>query len=326
MSREWQKEWPREWIEIKARGPGASKGAAIEALIKAGSPGVQEDTLNVPSNLILSHSSWAAPDDERDEEAVAGKNAVVRLRAYLEPAFAGIEQLEKYFRKIGWSFSSSVYRDKDWSVKWRARLRPVRVAGGNRAVVVKPGWKTVKKRPGDIVIEIDPGMAFGTGGHETTRMCLKALLWILKRGRVKPSLACFLDVGTGSGVLAIAAKRLGVKKAAGIDIDRVALSVARRNARINKTKVTISKKPLEEVSGRFSIVAANIISRELKRLAPALVKRVATGGWLVLSGILEHEKKDIIEMYSTLGLDYVKGYSRGEWAAAVFYSSDRICG
>ncbi|MBI5887224.1 MAG: 50S ribosomal protein L11 methyltransferase [Deltaproteobacteria bacterium] len=310
----------KEWLEIKVRGPlrglspGASKDAVIEAIINAGSPGVQEDSAYFPHNLILSHSSWAAPDDEA---ADIRNNAPICLTAYLDPDFRGVEKLKKDLKKQGWSFSSSSYRDKDWSVKWKANLKTIRVAGHGRAVVVKPGWRTVKKKARDVIVEIDPGMAFGTGGHETTRMCLKAMLWILKDKRFKPAASIFLDVGTGSGVLAIAAKKLGVKKAVGIDIDAVALGVARKNARINRAKIVVSSKSLEDVRGRFSIVTANIISRELKRLAPALVKRLAPNGFLILSGILGHEKAGIIEMFSAHGLEFVKGYSRGEWAAVV---------
>lgn len=314
------KEWPKEWIEIKAMGPGASKAAVIEALINAGSPGVQEDSAYFPPDLILSHSSWAAPDDEAAEAADIRNNAPVCLTAYLDPDSRGLAKLKKDLKKTGWSFSTSSYKDKDWSVKWKANLKTVRVAGHGRAVVVKPGWRTVKKRAGDIIVEIDPGMAFGTGGHETTRMCLKAMLWILKGRGVKPAANSFLDVGTGSGVLAIAAKKLGVKKAVGIDIDAVALGVARRNARINRTGIIVSNKQLEAVKGSFSIVTANIISRELKRLAPALVRKVAPGGFLILSGILGHEKAGIIEEFSAPlhGLEFVKGYSCGEWATTVF--------
>lgn len=312
---------PKNWLEIRATGKGKSKDKAVALLVEAGSPGVVEDAGEAPKDLILSHSTWAGTADE-----FLSESGTASLKAYIPsnlPFDAG--SLKKTLDKIGWKFTASNYTDTDWSVKWKAHIRPVRVALSGTAFVVRPPWKSVKRKAGDMAIVIDPGMAFGTGGHETTKACLKALLWLFKgrpvkvRERAKSS---FLDVGTGSGILAMAAKKLGVKKAVGIDVDAVAVKVARQNARVNKARVLISGKPLERLKGSFDVVAANIISSELKRLAPALKARLAPKGFLVLSGLLDIESAEVANVFSLIGLKQVKSYSSKEWRTLVLVRED----
>lgn len=303
------------WIEIKARGKSAARDEAASLLIKAGSPGVlEEERPALVVNTLLSHSTWEA-DAFPEETRPAAKTAT--LTAYLR-AQDGLKNIEKELKKIGWSFTASPYKDKDWSIKWKAGIKPVRVGFKNGDLIVKPPWRKAGKRPGDVVVNIDPGMAFGTGSHQTTRMCLKAIAALLTSGKFLPRSSRLLDVGTGSGVLAIAAKKLRVKKAAGIDIDPVALKAARKNARLNKADIIISAKPVEDIKGLFSIIAANILAGDLKRLSKALKDKTAPGGALILSGILREEADSVSDVFTGIGLKPYKRYNQGEWAALVF--------
>lgn len=307
-----------DWIEITATGPREKSEEASALFIGAGSPGVLEVDNGSPAvGRLVSHSEWGNPGGRSDEDEPAPLSPTVTFKAYLpanEPE--KIEPVKKDLKRLGWSLTCGSFKDRDWSVKWRAGLKPVRITSGGSSVIIKPSWCETVIKPGDIIIEIDPGMAFGTGSHATTRMCLKAIKALLesKKG-LRTSL---LDVGTGTGVLAIAAKRLKVKKAVGTDIDPVALKVARKNIRINRTIVTLSSKPVEKVRGLFSIVVANILAGELIRLSPALFERVMPGGALVLSGVLREEAERVKDAFTSTGLRHSRTYLSGEWAALVF--------
>lgn len=303
---------PDNWIEIKTRGPRGKGDEATDFLIKAGSPGVLEDEIQLPKDTLKSQSFW----DSRDEICEGAPSPKVSFTAYL-PAGSPDRalQVRAELKRIGFSFSASAFKDRDWSVKWKSSIKPVRVKGDPYSILIKPTWSKIPKRKGELVIEIDPGMAFGTGGHATTKMCLKAMLQLLKKDK---SLSAFLDVGTGTGVLAIAAKKLRMKKVVGIDIDKVALKVARKNARFNGSAITVSGSPVEKVKGSYSIVAANILAGELIKLAPAISAKVAPGGFLILSGILKMEEDRVVEGYATPAFKLIKKYSSNEWAALVF--------
>lgn len=301
----------KNWIELKAIGPRLQKDAAVELMVDAGSPGVIEADEGLPLPFAVSHSAHGI-DAPESHSVTAAFTAYVPVEAA-----ALVPGLEKELGKLGWTFAASPYTHSDWTERWKRSIRPVRVTTVGRSIVIKPTWRTVKKRAGDIFIEIDPGMAFGTGGHATTKTCVKALLMLVAKKLLKPRDATFLDVGTGTGILAIAAMKLGMKKATGIDIDPEAIRVSRENTRLNKTRVTLSVKPLEVIRGRYICVAANILGCELHRLAPALAAKTLDNGFLILSGLLVHEADGLLKAYAGLGLKMVKVYTVGEWATLV---------
>ncbi|WKZ32564.1 MAG: 50S ribosomal protein L11 methyltransferase [Thermodesulfobacteriota bacterium] len=301
------------WIEIRAKGPARSRDAVSAVLIEAGSPGVLEEAGEGAAGKLVSYSRW---EDETREEPPSNSSEAA-LRAYLgEGEKAKLDGIRRKLGSVGWKLTTSALKETDWSEKWKKGLRPVRVSYKGSSVLVRPTWKRTPKRPGEKVIEIDPGMAFGTGGHATTKMCLRAILRLVMDRKLPPN-PDFLDVGTGTGVLAIAAKKLGFRKAVGLEIDEVAVRVARKNAAHNRVKVTLSSRPVERTRGRFRLVAANILAGELKRLSPVLYDRVSPGGLLILSGILLHEKDEVIRAYPGFALEKI--YSSKEWVALVFH-------
>ncbi len=291
------------WIEIIATGPSGSAGEASVELIGAGSGGVVED------------GGSAAP-----APAEAGMSS---LKAYL-PDDGGLRErlglLSKSLELIGWSISASPYRDVGWTEKWKEGLKPVRVSTPHSPVslTVLTSWQMRAPGENEKIIEVDPGMAFGTGSHPTTKMCLKALLQITAEGGEIPTL---LDIGTGSGILAIAAKKLGCGRAVGTDIDEDALSAAVGNARQNSARVAFTTKPPLEVKGRFSVVAANILSGTLIELSKEIFSKVKPGGILILSGILREEASGVEKVYRALGMRPVRRLrgkgGGGDWSALV---------
>lgn len=305
------------WMEIRATGPCESKEEAALLLIRAGSPGVLEEAGPGGTEVgrLVQFSRWG---DETAQDSCA--HGAISYRAYIDgPSASGMEGLEAGLRSIGWDITlKSPYKDRDWTKLWMAGIRPVRVASGTTSIVVRPTWERAKARRGDTVVEIDPGMAFGTGSHATTKMCLRAILNILKgwRGRGRP--ASILDIGTGTGVLAIAARKLGIERAVGTEIDPVALRVARKNARRNGVALTLTGRPVAQVRGSFDIVVANILAGSLIGLSADISAKVGIGGFLILSGILREEADKVRSAYAPLGLTPRRSYLSGEWAALVF--------
>ncbi|HJV34593.1 50S ribosomal protein L11 methyltransferase, partial [Geomonas sp.] len=204
----------------------------------------------------------------------------------------------------------TVIRTEDWANNWKVHFKPVRI--GQR-LVIKPTWEEYQKQAADLVIEIDPGMAFGTGAHPTTRMCLESMERICFEACGGKLPRRLLDVGTGSGVLSIAGALMGAEEIVAIDIDPEAVRVTEENLALNKiTSVATSTTPLEKIEGEFGVVVANILAEELVRLAPELIATVAPGGWLILSGILTEKEEFVRAGFPELSL--VENPRDAEWS------------
>ncbi len=199
----------------------------------------------------------------------------------------------------------------DWIEIWRKHFRPIHI--GN--IVVVPEWIAYEKAEGEQVVKLDNNMAFGTGEHETTAMCVELLQEYLT-----PDSVC-IDVGCGSGILGISAIKLGAKYAYLTDIDYVAVKSATHNCALNgvSDKVTVAHSDLlENSSVKGDIMLANITADILERLAPSIPKNLAEGGALILSGIIDEKKDGVIKAYCAQGLKLDKDMKRGEWNALAF--------
>ncbi len=213
--------------------------------------------------------------------------------------------------------SITILAEEDWANSWKANFKPTRIG---RRLVMKPSWEDYAPTGGDIVLELDPGMAFGTGTHGTTRLCLEALeRLICDEDGFGHGNATVLDVGCGSGVLAIAAALFGATAVAAVDIDPVAVEVTRENAAVNGVagRVDASLTPLGEIPGEYAIVLANILAEDLVRMAGELAKRVMAGGFLVLSGILTERERFVIEGFFPLPLTMHAVTRQDEWSCLV---------
>lgn len=200
----------------------------------------------------------------------------------------------------------------DWLEIWKKHFRPIHIG---QSVVVVPEWIDYAPEAGEIAVTLDSNMAFGTGEHETTAMCLKLLQEYLKEDSV-----C-IDVGCGSGILGIAAVKLGAKLAYLTDIDDIAVRSARHNALKNgvSDKTVISRSDLlndSEIKG--DIMLANITAEILCRLAPSIPKNLKAGGVLILSGIIESRLSTVKEAFGAQGLILEKQLHEGEWFALAF--------
>lgn len=200
----------------------------------------------------------------------------------------------------------------DWVAKSLEGLRPVRAG----RFLVHGSHDRDKRRPGQIAIEIEAGLAFGTGHHGTTAGCLEMLEAVAVRERPRNA----LDLGTGSGVLAIALARLAHIPVLATDIDPIAVDVARENARLNHVGSEVELRtapgfhdPAFAARGPFDLIVANILARPLMQLAPQMARFVTPGGSLILSGILERQRNAVLAAYSTQWFRHVRTLHREGW-------------
>ncbi len=260
---------------------------------------------------------WPTNDGGRDKESEAPLSSVIgyftkddqaqRLLLQLERQ---LQQLEKSDRIIT-SVRCRPVAEEDWSESWKVFFEPVRIS---RRLVVKPSWKSYVARKNEIVLELDPGMAFGTGSHPSTFMCLQMMETYLK-----PEDA-FLDVGTGSGILMMAAARLGAKTVTGIDNDPIAVDVARKNLMkngITKNCRLVGGSLLDPIRGRYDLVAANILAEVIIELLDDVGRVIRPGGFLVASGIIDERRQAVVDKMVSAGFTILKTATQDEWVCVV---------
>ncbi len=203
--------------------------------------------------------------------------------------------------------SESSLEDENWAENWKQYFLPFKPAS---RVVIRPSWIPHEGAPDEIVLTIDPGRAFGTGQHETTALCVERLEILQTSG---PPRRRVLDAGTGTGILAMAAARLGASRVLAVDIDPEAVSAARKNVEINglNDRVEVSDRGLDTLDESFDLVVANLDKRTLLETASCLTRLIAPGGVLLLSGILLDQESDVRDGFG--GFKLVERRSRGEW-------------
>ncbi len=206
----------------------------------------------------------------------------------------------------------SILGEEDWATSWKAHFKPIKIG---EHLLITPSWEEQAKDEERKVILLDPGMAFGTGGHETTRLCLECLESILCSTGLPSGAIRVLDLGTGSGILAIAAAKLGTAEIDAVDIDPQAVLVATENFILNgvEKKINCSTTSIKQLEGSYNIILANILAEELVRMAPDIIKHLSPGGDLVLSGILGEREQLVRNGFDPLRLNFKASLADGEW-------------
>jgi len=204
---------------------------------------------------------------------------------------------------------------EDWAQTWKTYFRPEKITAN---IVVKPTWREYIREHDEIVLEIDPGMAFGTGTHPTTCMCITMIEKYLKRN------ATFLDIGTGSGILMIAAAKLGAIKVWGTDNDNVAVDTAYKNLIQNRISESsfkiISTDLVHQITGQFDLVAANLTTKTILILLENVKKVLVQDGIFICSGILEIDKDAVLNKMKDLGFELIEILVKEEWISIAYRS------
>jgi ribosomal protein L11 methyltransferase len=295
----------------------SAQGAWLEIAVEVA--GIDAETVADAFRQCCSGGVAIEPAARLDGEAyVVDGDATALVKGYLPPGedSAGVRRSLRLALRFApletpprWRRARRL-REEDWRHSWKRYFRPQRIG---RRLLVKPSWATYEATAVDTVIEIDPGMAFGTGQHPTTAMCLRAL-----EDRLQPGDAV-LDLGTGSGILAIAAARLGAERVLALDTDPQAVKAARQNAAANGVAETVDVREgtLPEGAGeeRFDLAAANISGLTIERLAPALADSLRDGGTLIVSGFLEDTVEALSRALTAVGFRVERVDAEGVWRA-----------
>jgi len=253
----------------------------------------------------------------------------LRVKTYLKPGTRG-ERIQRQIEEGLWRLSLlypipepeiRTLAEEDWATAWKKFYKPLRVG---KRVVLKPSWEAFEAQPDDILIELDPGMAFGTGLHPSTRLCIVAL-----ENHVRPG-DSLLDVGTGSGVLSIVGAKLGAGPILATDIDTIAVEVSAQNAQINGLAVgpdtgfsVVHTSVPAGMAGRFSVMVANILAEILVKLFDGdygnvpLADPLAPGGLLILAGIIAERADLVLDAVARHGLTLVDRLEEGDWVALI---------
>jgi ribosomal protein L11 methyltransferase len=280
------------WQRVTLIVPGADAEPLSEALEAEGA---------IATDLADADADSAA---EREIFAEPGAQAALWARCRLTALFPVGHDVSAALERAGveaLAASVGLLEDADWVALTQRQFEPIRA--GERLWIV-PTWHE-PPRPGDVNIVLDPGAAFGTGSHPTTRMCLA---WLEANVRAGDSV---LDYGCGSGILGIAALRLGAARATGVDVDPLALQAARYNSRRNDVALEV-RDAQQQLAGAFRITVANILANPLRMLAPVIAHHTVSQGLIALSGILEEQAGAVIEAYAPWA-DLAAARREGPW-------------
>lgn len=207
---------------------------------------------------------------------------------------------------------TALFREEDWANNWKQYFKPYEIG---EHIVIKPDWETYDNRENRLVIEIDPGSAFGTGTHETTKMCIEALdHYITSQHKT------LLDVGTGSGILSMAGIKLGMQHATAIDIDENAVHVAKENIAKSHMEQQITVKHgdlVTDISGTYDIIVANIIADAIIALCASITKFMTKDTLFISSGIINTKESEVLAAFQKCHLQIIERKSDGDWLCFV---------
>ena len=305
-----------DWMEAVVHTTTMGADLVSEVLMNAGAVGTSiEDRYDVTSSK-KSDGMW----DMIDEDVLKNMSEDVLVKAYFKDDMSAQETLMLVGEKLrdllrmdlGFDIGNlrlehqSVH-EQDWAENWKKYYKPFR-AGEH--LVIKPSWEPYEAQAGDLVLELDPGMAFGTGTHETTFMCMEQLERYIKPG------CRAIDVGCGSGILALAAAKLGAADVLAIDLDELAVKVAHENTQKNGLADVVRVKHgdlLENSEEKADVIVANIIADVICYLCGPAKRHLLPGGVFICSGIIREREEDVQHALAAAGYTVCNRLAKGEW-------------
>jgi ribosomal protein L11 methyltransferase len=293
------------WLELSVEAELEAIEAVSEVLARFGHQG----------GIVIEEAHRPAADGisiERDPTRPAWVRAYLPYDRFSAEAVQRVEtalSLLGGLRPIG-PLQTRTLSEEDWARAWKEHYSVLHVT---ERIVVVPAWKRFRPRSGQIALRLDPGMAFGTGIHPTTQLCLRALERFQRPGSL------VLDLGTGSGILAIAAAKLGWWPVLAVDKDPVAVAAARANIRRNRlgARIALREGTLEPGMGPFDLILGNLLAPVLNELAGLLAQALHPAGTLIASGVLVEQMDEVTAAFAAAGLRTVEQPREGDWVALV---------
>ncbi len=287
-----------KWLEVSVAVNPEAAEAVAEVLRRYAPQGVAVE---------LGESTTKLPDQIQVKAYLVVDNNIAELRRKVEESLWHLHHIwpaipEPVFTPIA---------EQDWTAGWKESIPILHIA---EHIVIKPSWRNYMPEQGEIVLEMDPGMAFGTGLHPTTRLCVEALQDMPVAG------ARILDLGTGTGILSFVAAKMDASEVVAVDTDMNAVVVARRNARANNVahRIRLVHGSVADVSGTYDIVLANILAHVIIEMAhTGIATRVRSGGTLIASGILSEQATEVRTALEKVGLHVIAQHEKEDWVALI---------
>jgi ribosomal protein L11 methyltransferase len=308
-----------KWTEIRIKTTEEAYDAISDMLTEIGAGGVAIEDPNDIRKEISNPNSL----DYTDDDFLNSLGNDVIIKAYFNDTYNIAELTEiikekisfiSEFLDIGHGFDGySQVDDEDWATAWKKYYKPIKISD---RLVIKPTWEEYIKTDNEVVIELDPGMAFGTGTHETTKMCGQLLEKYVKIDNK------VIDVGCGTGILSIIAVKLGAKHIEAVDVDEIAVRVTKENCELNGVNDYINAftGKLNDINKneKVDIVVANIIANVIIDISKLMNNFLKPNGILITSGIIKERKSEVIDVYTQCGFSLEEILELGEWVGIVF--------
>jgi ribosomal protein L11 methyltransferase len=305
-----------KYIELQVITTTEASDAVSVILYDEGAIGVLMEDPNDFNTLKKDEKSW----DYVEEEFINRLGEDTKVKGYFnfeEFSEGTLELIEKRIGDLeGFGLdkgkgivTAREIRDDDWANAWKKYYKPVKIG---EKVVIKPTWEKYEAKAEEVTVELDPGMAFGTGTHETTIMCVRLLEKYVKNG------STVFDVGCGSGILGITAAKLNAGKVVCVDVDAVSCKVSRENAKVNKVEENLDIKCgnlLDVVSDKADVIIANIIADIIISFSGDAMKFLNKGGIFISSGIIRDRRDDVLKKLGAEGFKVLEVLDLGEWCA-----------
>ena len=307
-----------EWLELSVHTTNEAIEAVSNILHESGASGV---VIEDPAELTKERDDWFGeiieldPNDYPDEGVII--KAYFPVTSFIGETIENIKQqiseLVKFDIDIGNNHvTTTIVKEEDWDSAWKQYYHPMKVS--SRFTIV-PTWENyTPEKDDELIIVLDPGMAFGTGTHPTTRMSIQALEKVVKPGDL------VIDVGCGSGVLSIAAALLSAKKVIAIDLDEVAVQSAKNNVELNQLSNIVEVRHgdlLDGMKEKADVLVANILADIIIRLIPHAQKTMKPNGYFIMSGIIQQKKADVVEALQREGFTIVDTLTMEDWVTII---------
>jgi len=302
-----------KWLEISIKINSNAVDTISEILSRFGANGVSiEDKLNFQKDF--EEINWDYID-----ESILTDDGTAWVRAYYQEGTdkdetlrnidEAVKEARKYLEIGEYSIETKYVNEEDWQNEWKKYYKPIRVG---KSIVIKPSWEDVKIKDEEIVVELDPGMAFGTGTHESTRMCMEFLERYIQNGNK------LLDIGCGSGILSILGAKLGCSKILGIDIDPLSIKTSLENFKINRVEnIAFAQKSIIEDLNveKYDVIVANIVADVIINISPKVKDFLKENGMFIVSGIINERKEQVEKTIIDNGFKILEISNMGEWVA-----------